>query len=240
MGDLPHRASPGVSGRRVLLAWGVHLLTASGAVVGAAALAAVAGGAFSAAALWMLVALAIDSVDGSLARAVGVKRAVPRIDGRRLDDVVDFLNYAIVPAVFMLAAGNLLAPGWIAVPILASAYQFSQVEAKTEDDYFLGFPSYWNVVAIYLWLLGIGPALGTAIVGLFAVLAFVPLKYLYPSHMGVGRRAMAVASVIWIIALAVACAWPEPATRWRLAEITLALPAGYLAASFWLGGLHRA
>jgi len=240
MGDLPHRASPDVTGRRVLLAWGVHLLTASGAVVGAAALAAVAGGGFSAAALWMLVALAIDSVDGSLARAVGVKEAVPRIDGRRLDDVVDFLNYAIVPAVFMLAAGSLLAPGWIAVPILASAYQFSQVEAKTEDDYFLGFPSYWNVVAIYLWLIGIGPALGTAIVGLFGVLAFVPLKYLYPSHMGVGRRAMAIASLVWIIALAAACAWPEPAARWRLAEVTLVLPAGYLGASFWLGGLHRA
>ena len=133
MDELPHRAPRDVTGRRVALAWGVHLLTASGAVVGAVALAATAAGAFSAAALWMLVALAIDSVDGSLARALRVKEAVPRIDGRRLDDVVDFFNYGIVPPVFMLAAGSLLASGWIAVPILASAYQFAQVEAKTES-----------------------------------------------------------------------------------------------------------
>ena len=134
------------------------------------------------AAFLMLVGLFIDSVDGTLARRVGVTEHVPHIDGRRLDDVVDFLNYAIVPAVFMLAAGNLLAPGWIAVPILASAYQFSQVEAKTEDDYFLGFPSYWNVVAIYLYLLDARPEVGVWWVLGFSIASFIPLRYLYPSR----------------------------------------------------------
>src|SRR3972149_7800748 len=80
---------------RRTLAWGVHLLTASGAAVGLAALLETARGAPRAALLWMLVALVIDSVDGALARRAEVERFVPRIDGRRLDDIVDYLNYAI-------------------------------------------------------------------------------------------------------------------------------------------------
>jgi phosphatidylcholine synthase len=49
---------------RVLFAWAVHLITASGAVIGVLALLAVAQGDFPRAALLMLAALAIDSVDG--------------------------------------------------------------------------------------------------------------------------------------------------------------------------------
>jgi len=138
---------------RVALALGVHGLTASGAVVGVAALLAIGAQDFSLAALLMLVALFIDSVDGTLARAARVKEVLPRFDGRRLDDMVDYLNYVIVPCVF-LVAGGLLPHWWAAAPpIPASAYGFSQVDAKTEDDFFLGFPSYWNVIAIYAWLL---------------------------------------------------------------------------------------
>jgi phosphatidylcholine synthase len=89
---------------------------------------------------------------------------LPGIDGRRLDDIVDYLNYVVVPAVFMASAGSLVHWSFAAAPILASAYGFAQTEAKTDDHYFLGFPSYWNVVAIYLWGLDVGPAVGTAVV----------------------------------------------------------------------------
>ena len=51
-----------------------------------------------------------------------------------------------------------------AAPVLASAYGFAQTDAKTDDDFFLGFPSYWNVVAIYLWLLDVSPLAGTLLV----------------------------------------------------------------------------
>jgi phosphatidylcholine synthase len=112
----------------------------------------------------MLAALAINSVDGTLARAFGVAEVLPGIDGRRLDDLVDYLNYVIVPAVFMVSSDALPGWGWAALPVLASAYGFSQREAKTDDDFFLGFPSYWNVVAIYLWQLDLSPALSAAIV----------------------------------------------------------------------------
>jgi len=206
--------------------------------VGAVALLAVVAGNLSQAAILMLVALVIDSVDGTLARAVRVGEVLPGIDGRRLDDMVDFLNYVIVPVVFLVAAGY-LPPVWAAAPILASAYGFSQQEAKTQDDFFLGFPSYWNVVALYVWLLDVSAATTTALVLVFAIGVFVPLKYVYPSKMPVLRRTTNAAGGVWVLLLAVSVVAPGWAARWRLAEISLAYPAWYLLLSLRYGGLAR-
>jgi phosphatidylcholine synthase len=224
--------------RRRSLAWGVHAFTASGAVVGAIALLAVGAGNLPQAAILMLVALAIDSVDGTLARAAKVREVLPGIDGRRLDDMVDYLNYVIVPVVFLVAAGY-MHPAVAAAPILASAYGFSQQEAKTEDDFFLGFPSYWNIVALYVWLLDVSPLVATLVVVTLAIGVFVPFKYLYPSKMPVGKTAMAVLGVAWIAAVAVSVVARDAVAPYRLAELSLAYPAMYLALSFWIGGLHR-
>lgn len=232
-------AQSGVSPRRLALAWGVHALTASGAVVGAAAVLAILGGDLHRAALLMLAALAIDSVDGTLARRVDTARLLPSFDGRRLDDMVDYFNYVLVPAVFLVAAGSLSHWGWAALPILASAYGFSQTAAKTEDDFFLGFPSYWNLIAIYLWLLAIPPPLATAIVAAFSVLVFVPLKYVYPSRMPALRRTTAALVLAGGLLLIYALLEPERARPLRLVEISLLVPAYYFAVSLWLGGIHR-
>ena len=98
---------------------------------------------------------------------------IPRVDGRRLDDIVDFLNFVIVPVVFMVASGHLSSSAWAVAPILASAYGFSQHDSKTEDHFFLGWPSYWNVVALYLWLLDLTPGAGTLWVVGFSIAIFV-------------------------------------------------------------------
>jgi phosphatidylcholine synthase len=219
----------------VALAWGVHLFTASGGVASALALLAIARGAYATAGLLMLVSLLIDSVDGTMARRVGVAELVPRIDGRRLDDVVDFLGYAIVPTVFMLATGAL--PHWslAAIPVLASAYGFSQADAKTADDFFLGWPSYWNVVALYLWLLEIGPALSTALVTVFALAIFAPLKYVYPSKLAVWRRGTVIGALAWGACIVAGLLFPEPVKRSGLLELSLLFPAYYLGLSAWLG-----
>jgi phosphatidylcholine synthase len=224
--------------RRRGLAWGVHAFTASGAVVGAIALLAIGAGNWQQAAILMLVALAIDSADGTLARAVRVREVLPDIDGRRLDDMVDFLNYVIVPVVFLVAAGY-LHPAVAAAPILASAYGFSQEEAKTEDDFFLGFPSYWNIVALYIWLLDVSELTATLVVVALAIGVFVPLKYLYPSKMPAGKTAMAVLGIAWVIGASIAVVARDATASWHLAEVTLAYPALYLALSFWFGGVHR-
>ena len=220
---------------RLGLAWGVHLFTASGAVVGALALLSAWTGAFDHAALLMLVALFIDAVDGSMARAVGVQEILPNVDGRRLDDIVDYLNFVIVPVVFMLGAGNLLHWSLAALPIIASAYGFSQEDAKTEDDFFLGWPSYWNVCAIYFWMLDVSPLFSTGLVALFSVAVFVPHKYIYPSKLTVLRNTTAVGGLVWGALLTSAIVKPEFAEPLYLLELSLAYPAYYLALSYWLG-----
>jgi phosphatidylcholine synthase len=225
--------------RATLLAWGVHALTASGAVIGAVALLAIAAGDLAQAAVLMLVALVIDSVDGTLARAARVHDVLPSFDGRRLDDMVDYLNYVIVPAVFMVWSGGVLSWHWAAFPILASAYGFSQDDAKTDDDFFLGFPSYWNVIAIYLWLFGTPAVAGTALVTVFAALVFVPFKYLYPSKMPVFRKATAAAALLWVLSLGACVLAPEHVRQVRLLELSLLFPLYYFAMSLHLGGLHR-
>ena len=91
--------------------------------------------------------------------AVRIKEVVPSFDGRRLDDIIDFLNYTFLPMLLIWRA-DLLPPGqeaWLILPLLASVYGFCQVQAKTDDGYFLGFPSLWNVVAFYLYVLPLGP-----------------------------------------------------------------------------------
>ena len=234
------RASePAFDARRRTLAWSVHLLTASGAAVGLVALLETASGNPRGALLWMLVALAIDSVDGTLARRAEVERVVPRIDGRRLDDIVDYLNYVIAPVFFLAWRGQLDPVLLAAAPVLASAYGFSQTEAKTEDGYFLGFPSYWNVVALYAFLLDVSPSATSAWVAALSLGVFVPLKYLYPSQMAAFGRAVNGGAAVWILAVSALLFWPELPGHRALAWLTLAYPVFYVGLSFWLGGLGR-
>ena len=224
---------------KLWLAWGVHLFTASGAVVGALALLAIGRGALHQAALLMLLAIAVDALDGMMARAAGVARLIPSLDGRRLDDIVDYLNYVIVPAVFLVAAGLLPHWLWAVLPILASAYGFSQVDAKTRDGFFLGFPSYWNVIAIYAWLLETPPGVTAAIVTGFALLVPAPLKWVYPSQLRVLRRTTYALNLVAGILVITSVIDPDRGRALHLVELSLLFPAWYVALSFWLGGLHR-
>jgi phosphatidylcholine synthase len=235
----PDAAPARIDPRRRTLAWGVHALTASGAAVGLAALLETARGHPRAALVCMLVALVIDSVDGTLARRADVERVVPRIDGRRLDDIVDYLNYVIVPVFFLAWQGYVEPLALAAAPVLASAYGFAQTEAKTDDGYFLGFPSYWNVVALYAFLLEASPAVTTAFLVALSIGVFVPLKYLYPSQMTAWGRAVNGGAALWILAVTTLLLVPALPGYAALAWATLAYPLGYVALSFWLGGFAR-
>jgi phosphatidylcholine synthase len=221
----------------VVLAWGVHLFTASGAVVGALALLSIWAGEFGNAALLMLCALFIDAVDGSLARAVGVSKVLPNVDGRRLDDMVDYLNFVVVPLVFMTAAGNLPGWAWVAPPILASAYGFSQASAKTKDDFFLGWPSYWNVVALYCWLLNLSTTLGAFWVLVCSLGIFLPFKYVYPSKMKQPffKHTLTAGGFAWGGLLVFTILVPDLAARLYLVELSYVYLVYYMALSIWLG-----
>lgn len=233
--DRPSRA------RSLVLAWGVHFFTASGAVVGALALLAISAGELDNAALLMLFALFIDAVDGSLARAVGVSEVLPDVDGRRLDDIVDFLNFVIVPVVFMTSAGSLPGWGWVAAPILASAYGFSQASAKTEDDFFLGWPSYWNVVALYCWLLDLSTTTGAFWLVVCSIGIFLPFKYVYPSKMKrpIFKHTLTAGGFVWAGLLGFTILAPDLGARLYLVEISFAYLVYYMALSIWLGNWKR-
>jgi phosphatidylcholine synthase len=221
---------------RRLAAWGVHFLTASGAIVAFLALSAIHHGRYDWAFWWMALAMVIDSVDGSLARAVGVKTVLPHFDGTRLDDLIDYLNYTIVPVALICAAGRL--PPSVTVPVaaavlLASAWGFCQTDAKTSDGYFKGFPSYWNVVVFYLFTLDTPPFLTAAVLVIFAILVFVPIYYVYPSRARHMRTLMIVLGAGWAAGTFVALAsFPDPPRSLLL--VTLLYPTYYIALSVYL------
>lgn len=193
----------------------VHVYTASGAVVAFLIVLAAFAGQIERA-LWLgLLALIVDSTDGTLARRFRVSEALPMFDGRRLDDIVDYLTYVFAPVV-LLWFGGYLPDGTTgllvaAAPLLASSYQFCRVDAKTDDHFFLGFPSYWNVVAFYVIVFGLSPAVVSTMLVVFSLLVFVPIRYLYPSRTTTFRKLTLALTAGWMLAYAgILLQMPEP------------------------------
>lgn len=170
---------------RTLAAYGVHLFTATGAVWGLLAILAIFDGDYRMMIVWMIVAMLVDGFDGLLARWADVKQYAPGVDGALLDNIIDYLNYVLVPAIFIIKTDFLPAPVKLftaCLILLTSAYQFTQTDAKTDDHHFKGFPSYWNVAALYMLLMGLPGWVNFGFLMLFNVLVFVPIKYIYPSR----------------------------------------------------------
>jgi phosphatidylcholine synthase len=227
--------------RCVAAAWLVHAYTASGLIAAAgAATLIVRGGpeALRGALLLFILATFIDATDGALARRFRVAERTPGFDGRRLDDIVDFQTYTSLPLLLVWRADLLPgALGWILiVPLLASAYGFAQDQAKTDDGYFLGFPSYWNVVAFYLFFLQPAPWFTAATVLLLALLTLLPTRYLYPSMQGALNRVVAGTGLAWGVLLVLVTVGALPGEPWLL--LSLAFPAFYMIAS-WTLPLHE-
>jgi phosphatidylcholine synthase len=240
----PRRRRP----EKTFLAWCVHFYTAMGLVCAAGiAVLLVRGeaGAFRWSFVLMLIATLIDATDGTLARAIRIKEVLPGFDGRRLDDLVDFLTYTALPLLLIWRAQLLPAAleAFLLLPLLASAYGFCQVAVKTEDGFFLGFPSYWNLVAFYLYTLQPLPGwLSLGIVTVLALLTFVPSRYLYPTQGGRLNRLTNLLGAAWT-GLLLAILWLLPAeplspaappaypARW-LVLVSLYFPIYYMATSW--------
>jgi phosphatidylcholine synthase len=185
----------------------VHLYTACGAVLALLILVAAFQGE-AVKALWlMLAALIIDSTDGLLARRLKVSEALPFFDGAMLDNIVDYMTYVFAPMV-LLWSGGYLPEGnagvvFAALPLLASSYQFCRVDAKTEDHYFLGFPSYFNVVAFYAIVFEPGSGALATVLIVCSLLVFVPIRYVYPTRTLAFRRLTLTLTALWLISCAV-------------------------------------
>jgi phosphatidylcholine synthase len=228
---------------RKLLAWGVHFYTATGLILAAAMAVAILHGSFRTAFVLMLVATLVDATDGTFARMIKIKETLPGFDGRRLDDLVDFQTYVTLPLLLIWQA-RLLPPGqegWLVLPLLAAAYGFCQVDAKTPDGYFLGFPSYWNIVAFYLYVLQPPPGLALGLVVALALLTFVPFRYLYATQPGRLNRVTNHLAAVWCVLLVVVL-WLLPSEphagetadiRTRVwTAVSLVFPAYYLVISW--------
>ena len=219
-----------------MIAWIAHLYTATGAVLAFLAARAVIDHDYRTAFLWLALQIAVDATDGLLARALRVKERTPHFDGAKLDDIVDYLTYVFVPALFVWRA--ILVPAdWIpfvvAAMLLSSAYGFNRTDAKTADHFFTGFPSYWNIVVFYLLVLRWPTAVNGAILLALAVLVFVPIRYVYPSRTPTLQWPTNVLAVIWA-GLMLVMLWRYPAVSPGVLMASFVFPAYYVGLSLAL------
>ena len=171
---------------RKILAWAVHSFTASGLVAGFMAILAINTQDWRSAMLWLMACQLIDGVDGLFARAVGVKEVLPNVDGKTIDYVVDFVTYAIIPAYFFYQA-ELVAEDWrlplTAVILIVSAVYYGKDGMVSDDMYFIGFPVMWNMVVFFMiFVFQFNELWNALFIIFFAILHFVPIKFVYPSQ----------------------------------------------------------
>ncbi len=169
-----------------ILAWSVHIFTASGLLAGFMAILAITAKNWRAAMAWLLVSLVIDGVDGTLARKFRTVEILPNFSGKTMDYVIDFATHAIIPAYFFYTA-ELVHPAWnlpLTFLILMVSVIYYGIEGMVSNDYyFIGFPVMWNVVVFFLiFVFSLNELGNAAIIIIFAVMHFLPIKFAYPSR----------------------------------------------------------
>jgi phosphatidylcholine synthase len=221
--------------------WIAHVYTATGTVWAFLATAMVFAHNFRAAFIFLVVATFVDSTDGVLARVLHVKERIPDFDGALLDNIIDYMTFVFVPALIVWQAD--LVP--VAFPVCAamlmsSAYGFAHTAAKVEkgDHFFTGFPSYWNIVVAYLYILQLRPLANAIILVILAVLVFVPIRYIYPSR----TRTLQTPTLILGGSWAAIFTWmifrlPDTSGPWTM--LSLVFPTWYVGLSLWLHGRER-
>jgi phosphatidylcholine synthase len=222
----------------LILAWVAHLYTALGAVAALLATVALFDNDFRASFIWLGLQIFIDSTDGLLARAVRVQERIPWFDGGLLDNIIDYITYVFVPALIVIRAGLVPAAWGVGIGglmLVASGYGFSRADAKVKvgEYFFTGFPSYWNIVVLYLYVWQLAPEINAAILVAFVVLVFVPIRYVYPSRTDTLRSLTMILGFIWAaIVMWIVYRLPDTSGPWAM--LSLIFPVYYLALSLWL------
>lgn len=189
------------------VAWAVHAFTTCGIVLGFLALVSVLKNDLVAAFMWLGLALFVDGIDGTLARKARVLEYTPNVDGRTLDNVIDYFTYVAVPALmvywFNMVPLNFIFGGetWsliAAAAIMAvSCYTFANVGMKSDDYYFVGFPALWNVVVLYFFILQTGAVTNLVTITLLCILTFIPIKFVHPLRVAHWRELTIPITVLW-------------------------------------------
>ena len=219
----------------------VHVYTASGVLFAFLSAAELCSAQPDPRPVFALLALAVlvDATDGPLARRWEVKRVLPAIDGRTIDDIVDYLTYTFVPLLLVWRMEWVPDPAvaWIAPALVASLFGFANTGIKDEEGgFFLGFPSYWNVVAYYAGPLSerYGPVPNAAILLLLALATLLPIRFIYPNLTPRPWRAPVIlGALLWLgIMLVMLPDYPR-VPDWAL-WLSLLYPAFYVVLSFRL------
>jgi phosphatidylcholine synthase len=221
----------------------VHAYTASTLLFVTLAMQWILSERYQLALIAMAVTVIIDATDGGMARRFRVSETASGIQGDLLDNIVDFLSYVALPALFLLHADMLLPPAtlWLTILMLASAFGFSRTNAKIAGKgFFVGFPSYWNIVVFYLWMLGTVPIFNTALLLLLASAVLVPLRFIYITRLRSGRLLHFSLGGLWGAACLVALLLDDSWLRDLLLYGSLAYVAFYLVESFIADAKDRA
>ena len=207
----------------------VHLLTATGAVFAMLAMLAAVEGEWSLMFLWLVVAFAVDGIDGPLARRYRVKEMASEFDGVLLDLIIDYLTYVFIPAFALFKSGLFEGwTGWIAIIVItfASAMYFADTRMKTRDNSFSGFPGCWNMVAIVVFATQPNFWVILALVVVLSATMFLPLKFIHPVRTERWRKVSLPMAFAWTF-FAGWAAWvdfhPESWAHWGLVVTSIYL-----------------
>ena len=206
------------------LAFSVHIFTACGAGVALLAMVAAVSHDWALMFGWLGVALLIDGLDGPLARAVDTKQSAPRWSGDVLDLVVDFTTYVFVPAYAIMAADLMprewALPAGFVIAVTAALY-FADGNMKSDDNHFIGFPAVWNLIAFYLLLLRPTAWVTILTIAAFAIMTFLPIKFVHPIRVRRLRWLTLAALALWAV-LALVAVWQGLAPHsWVTAALCL-------------------
>ncbi|MAO27717.1 MAG: phosphatidylcholine synthase [Roseovarius sp.] len=207
----------------------VHFFTATGAVFAILAMLAAVDGKWSLMFLWLVVAFAVDGIDGPLARRYDVARNAAEFDGVLLDLIIDYLTYVFIPAFALFKSG--LLPGWtgwfaIIVITYASAMYFADTRMKTKDNSFSGFPGCWNMLVLVIFAVEPNFYISLVLVATLALAMFLPLKFIHPVRTERWRKLSLPMALAWTF-FAGWAAWvdfhPESWAHWGLVVTSIYL-----------------
>ena len=224
--------------RDALWAFGVHILTASGAFLAFLSLVAAAESRFTAAFLWLGAALLVAGVDGPLARKLEVKVWWPHWSGDMLDSVIDYVTYVMIPAFILYQSGLLgkytsfLAAALI---VITSAIYYADTRMKTEHYGFKGFPVCWNMVVFTLMISSPSEWFSLAVVVVTAALTFAPVIFVHPVRVKILRPLTLTVSALWAAGALIALFYDLHAPMW--ADVMILASGAYL---FLIGAVLQA
>lgn len=216
-----------------IAAWVVHVFTATGILFAFLAMIAMWEGKAEPALYWLAAAIVVDSVDGTFARAFRIKETLPIVDGATLDNLIDYITFTLLPLFWAYLFLDIPASVCI-IAAMASSLGFSRTDAKTEDNYFLGFPSYWNIVVFYFYILDLPAIWSSAILLMLAVMVFIPLKWIYPSRTSELKTTTLALSTIYCVLIGYMLFKMTQTPDW-VVMLSLFYPIYYIGASVYFG-----